>query len=72
MFAEAVSENYKNDEVDKNPEPDEPEEDSLSDDADGDEFPAPKIEEQQSSSEEVEPEVCSVAKGSQWSSRLIV
>ena len=56
LFAEAVSQNYKNDEPEKPAEPEELDEDSLSDGIDGDELPVPEADERQSSSDEAEAE----------------
>ena len=56
LFAEAVSQNYKNEEPEKPAELDEVEEDSLSDEADGDDLPVPEADERQSSSDEAEAE----------------
>ena len=57
LFADAVSQNYKNGDVEKAVEVEEAEEDSLSDDGDADELPLPPAEEQAESSDDTENEV---------------
>ena len=52
LFADAVSQNYKSDEAEKPVEHEEPEEELVSDEADGDELPIPNVDENQSSSDE--------------------
>ena len=58
LFSEAVALNYKTEESDRAIEPEDAEEERSGwDDVDGDELPAPELDEQPSSSDDVDTEV---------------